>query len=679
MPRDPMHATYNHWLVALSVLVAITVSYTALRLAGRVAASERSGGRPWLVAGAISMGIGIWSMHFIGMLAFTVPIPLRYNVAVTLASLLIAMLTSGLALAIASRRALTFGRLAAGSALMGAGIAAMHYTGMAAIQIAPVITYDARLVAVSIAVAVSASFAALWLAFRLRAGHSGLIQWARGGAAVVMGLAIAGMHYTAMAAAMLAPNAYCFGGAAFDNSWLAFAIGLIALAVLAITLLAAVFDAHLQSRTRRDAQRLSELNGSLQHGKNLLTLATQAAGIACWEFDIATRKTVWTENEIPSLKAAGIDIRAEPDALVASLHPEDARVAYLAIRAAAAQGREVCAVRVRVIGPSGAIVHLQAHARLVCAATGRLERLLGVCWDVSEHVCEEEARRALQLQLRDASRQAGMAEVATGVLHSVGNVLNSLSVSAALLLTGLRDSRVGNLERVAGLVAAAAPGLAAFLESDPRGREIPGYLRELGEHLVAEQRRLSAEAQAIVEHVEHIGRIVAAQQAHARRGGMTEEFDVAELLDHAVALHFSADRDVTVRRRYERVPRVTLDRHRLIQILANLLANARQALRERVGQRILTVSVRLDEAGALIVEVEDSGVGMSEAMRARLFEFGFTSKPDGHGFGLHSSAILAQELGGELTGASDGPGKGARFTLRLPHGAPAAESQRRSA
>jgi len=98
-----------------------------------------------------------------------------------------------------------------------------------------------------------------------------------------------------------------------------------------------------------------------------------------------------------------------------------------------------------------------------------------------------------------------------------------------------------------------------------------------------------------------------------------------------------------------------------------------------VGQRILTVSVRLDEAGALIVEVEDSGVGMSEAMRARLFEFGFTSKPDGHGFGLHSSAILAQELGGELTGASDGPGKGARFTLRLPHGAPAAESQRRSA
>ena len=252
-----MQATYNFWLVALSIVVAIVVSYTALTLAGRVAQSERSGGRGWLLGGAAAMGIGIWSMHFIGMLAYSVPIPLRYNILTTLVSLLIAILTSGFALAIASRRNLRLERLAVSSLIMGAGISAMHYTGMAAIQIMPMISYDPPLVAASIAIAVTASFAALWLAFRLRSGQSWLMILGRGIAAVVMGFAITGMHYTAMAASMLAPGSICWGGAALDNSWLAWTIGLIALALLAITLIAAVYDAHLESRTRQDALRLA--------------------------------------------------------------------------------------------------------------------------------------------------------------------------------------------------------------------------------------------------------------------------------------------------------------------------------------------------------------------------------------------------------------------------------------
>jgi NO-binding membrane sensor protein with MHYT domain len=675
-----MHASYSFGLVALSIVVAIVVSYTALTLVGRVAQAEGAGGRQWLISGAAAMGIGIWSMHFIGMLAFSVPIPLRYNILTTLASLAIAILTSGFALAIASRRNLGLQRLAVGSLVMGAGICAMHYTGMAAIQIMPGISYDPRLVAASIVIAVAASFAALWLAFRLRSGHSWFMILARGGAAVVMGFAITGMHYTAMAASMLAPDSICLGGAALDNNWLALTIGLIALALLAITLITAVYQAHLESRTRRDASRLAELNTNLQHGKNLLTLATQAAGIACWEYEVATRTTLWTENEIDSLRVAGIDMRTNPEALMAMIHPDDASTALTAIRTAIAESRGVCALRVRIVTPVGGTVYLQAHARLSCDASGELERVLGVSWDVTDQQRQEERRLRLQTQLRDVSRQAGMAEVATGVLHNIGNVLNSLGVSATLVLAGLRDSRVGNVQRVAKLLIEHADMLGTFMESDPRGREIPGYLTQLSEKLITENRALHADMQAIVAHVEHIGRIVAAQQSYARRGGITEEVDVAELVDNAIALNFTDSTDVVVNRDYQLAPRLTLDRHKLIQIMGNLLSNARHALREQMqGQRILTVRIHSPGGDSLVIDVEDSGIGIQAGLLRRLFEFGFTTKRDGHGFGLHASAILANELGGEMSGHSDGAGRGAHFRLSLPLSAAGEQTTRKRA
>lgn len=674
-----MQATYNFWLVALSVIVAVVVSFTALTLAGRVAAAERTGGRLWLLGGAVAMGIGIWSMHFIGMLAYSVPIPLRYNVLTTLASLLISILTSGFALGIASRHDLSLGRLCAGSVFMGAGICAMHYTGMAAIQIMPVISYDPLLVTASVVIAVTASFAALWLAFRLRSGQSGRVLLARAGAALAMGGAISGMHYTAMGASMLAPGAYCWGGAAFDNGWLAVTIGLIALALLSITLITAVYDAHLESRTRRDALRLASLNTDLQHGKNLLTLATEAAGIACWEYQVATRTALWTENDIQALRAEGIDLYRDADVLIRMIRPDDAAAAMAVIRTALAEGRSVCAMRARLTTPAGKTVHLQVHARLFRDSHGQLDRLLGVAWDVSEQVCQEERRLELQLQLREVSRHAGMAEVATGVLHSVGNLLNSLGVSTSLVLAGLRDSRVGNVQRVARLLVDNTSRIGPFLESDPRGREIPAYLAQLGESLAAENRTLHTEMQSIASHVEHIGKIVAAQQTYARRGGVTEEVDVAELVDNAIALNFAGTADVTVQRDYQAVPPLMLDRHKLIQILGNLLSNARHALRDLAqGERKLRVRLR-PSADGLMIEIEDSGVGIAAEVLARLFAFGFTTKKDGHGFGLHASANLAKELGGDISVHSDGPGCGARFTLRLPLVATAAVAERKLA
>lgn len=260
-----MPSVYNHWLVALSIAVAMLVSYTALRLAARVATSERRGARVWLGIGAMAMGVGIWSMHFIGMLAFSLPIPLAYNIPTTLASLAVAIITSGFALWITSGQRLSVARLAGAAGIMGAGISAMHYMGMAAITIIPGISYDPLLVGTSILIAVVASFVALWLFFRLREGNS-RSQWlTRIAAAIIMGLAISGMHYTAMAASRFSLGSFCQGGATFQNSWLASTIGLFAFGLLVVTLLTTLYDAHLQSSARIQAQRLERANTELQH------------------------------------------------------------------------------------------------------------------------------------------------------------------------------------------------------------------------------------------------------------------------------------------------------------------------------------------------------------------------------------------------------------------------------
>ncbi len=259
-----MPATYNPFLVALSIVVAILVSYTSLSLASRIAAAKGNYVWFWLIGGAVAMGVGIWSMHFIGMMACSLPIALRYDVATTLMSLAIAIVTSGCALWIAGGARLGRLRLAGGALAMGAGICAMHYSGMSAIQILPVITYDPLLVAASILIAVAASFAALWLAFNLRSGRSWPLALGRLAAAPFMGLAISGMHYTGMAASRFSRGAYCIGGIPIDSQWLALVIGLITVGVLAITLITTVFDAHLQSQTTAQAQRLQEINVQLQ-------------------------------------------------------------------------------------------------------------------------------------------------------------------------------------------------------------------------------------------------------------------------------------------------------------------------------------------------------------------------------------------------------------------------------
>ncbi|TLX55864.1 hypothetical protein DN826_09955 [Stutzerimonas nosocomialis] len=255
--------SYNLVLVFFSFVVAALAAYTALDMAARVSSTSGRAARLWLVGGAFSMGLGIWSMHFIGMLAFSLPIPLGYDLGITVGSLLIAIASSMLALWLVCQPALPWGRLALGALLIGGGIAAMHYSGMAALRMQPGIIYDRAWFVASVLVAVAASAAALWLAFRLRGGTTRVRLW-RIAAAMVMGLAIVGMHYTGMAAASFPDDSWCgAAGVGVDTHWLALLVIVVTMAVLGITLVVSVLDARLQSRTSTLATSLEKANSEL--------------------------------------------------------------------------------------------------------------------------------------------------------------------------------------------------------------------------------------------------------------------------------------------------------------------------------------------------------------------------------------------------------------------------------
>ncbi|NDU93079.1 MAG: PAS domain-containing protein, partial [Ferrovum sp.] len=241
--------SYNNLLVFFSLVVAILASYTALDMASRVTTAPGRASHWWLAGGACAMGIGIWSMHFVGILAFSLPIPLGFDPAITLVSLMIAIASSAFALWIVCQKTLPWLRLGLASILMGIGIAGMHYTGMAAMRMVPAIRYVPLLFILSIVIAIIASAAALWIAFNLRLNLPKVRLW-RMGAAVVMGFAIVGMHYTGMAAAQFPLGSIC--GAAqsgLNAGWLALLIIIVTLAVMAIALIISVLDFRLESRT----------------------------------------------------------------------------------------------------------------------------------------------------------------------------------------------------------------------------------------------------------------------------------------------------------------------------------------------------------------------------------------------------------------------------------------------
>jgi PAS domain S-box-containing protein len=322
----------------------------------------------------------------------------------------------------------------------------------------------------------------------------------------------------------------------------------------------------------------------------------------------------------------------------------------------------------RYVRPDGPTTWAVLTSRMfVDSATGRRQAVTTLV-DITDRKQAETELATTHQRLLEVSRRAGMAEVATGVLHNVGNVLNSVNVSATLVADHVRESKAANLAKVAALFREHEAGLAAFLTTDPRGRQVPGYLAALADHVAGEQELVLEEIEGLRKNIEHIRDIVAMQQSYAKFSGLAETIGLVDLVEDALRMNVSAlaRHQVELIRDFRARPVLDVEKHKVLQILINVIRNAKYACDES-GRSDKQIIVRLEEdAGSVSIAVIDNGVGISAENLTRIFGHGFTTRKDGHGFGLHSGALAAKELRGELTVQSDGLGRGATFTLRLP-------------
>jgi PAS domain S-box-containing protein len=402
-------------------------------------------------------------------------------------------------------------------------------------------------------------------------------------------------------------------------------------------------------------QALAEMNVALSNAMPGISRLDDAGHYAEVN-DTYARMLGYTPDEL-------IGVSWEP-----TLHPEDrarAREAYATMLREGISECEARALRkdgssffkhvmmVRISSPGGAVCGHHCFMR-----------------DISERKQAEAEREELNRRLVETSRYAGMAEIATGVLHNVGNVLNSVNVSAALVTEKVRSSEIADLEQLARMLQEHSVDLGAFVTSDERGRLIPAYLSELGTHLMAERQTLLEELGALTKNIDHITDIVRMQQAYARVSGVLEPVVLSELVDDAIHINTAAlhRHGVRVVSEYEPTPPITLDKHRVLQILVNLISNAKYAMDETdSAEKVLTLRIERDlRTNCVRVIVRDTGVGISAQNLTRIFSHGFTTRKHGHGFGLHSCSLAAKAMGGSLSVSSAGPSAGATFILELP-------------
>lgn len=312
------------------------------------------------------------------------------------------------------------------------------------------------------------------------------------------------------------------------------------------------------------------------------------------------------------------------------------------------------------------------NGRRLTGPDGRALGAFVITEDITERRRSELELEQVHEQLRTSARQAGMAEVATSILHNVGNVLTSIHVAATMVQDGLERSRAADLCEMAELLLAQGASLGDFMMNDERGKIVPAYLQALGQQLAAETEAALEHMATLRKSLEHVDSAVAMQQKFARVASLRETVSVVDLVEDSLRLSTSAfnRHGIELRREFHPMPAITVDKHKVLQILVNLIHNAMNACNESDNKH-KALTLRIEGGQPMIrISVIDNGVGIAPENMGRLFTHGFTTRPKGHGFGLHSGAIAARELGGSLRAESEGAGKGAAFILELPRDPP---------
>ncbi len=332
-------------------------------------------------------------------------------------------------------------------------------------------------------------------------------------------------------------------------------------------------------------------------------------------------------------------------------------------------GQPVLNLERQFTSPTGEVTWGLMNKMPLRNAHGEIIGTFGYTEDITKEKEMNLSLKSVQTALVDASRMAGMAEVATGVLHNVGNVLNSLNVSSSIISTGLRQSKADSLAKLGQLLQEHSEDLGKFVTEDPKGKKVPEFLESLAQHFSAERDRLLQEVEMMQKNVDHIKEIVSMQQTYASMAGMVEPLDAASLIEDALRMNNSTrGRNlVKITRDFQPVPNIMAEKGKVLQILVNLIRNSKHACDENGREhKEITLRVIAGEPGRVHLIVKDNGIGIPAENLLNIFQHGFTTKAEGHGFGVHSSATAAREMKGSLTVQSDGAGQGATFILDLP-------------
>jgi PAS domain S-box-containing protein len=433
----------------------------------------------------------------------------------------------------------------------------------------------------------------------------------------------------------------------------------------------------LEQRVAARTAELSQRNGELFEERSLLRTLIDNLPMSIYAKDTECRKTLANPADLKNMRCnAEADVLGKTDF---DLFPRDLAVGFVADDQAVLRSGQAVLEREESLVDEDGRKHWYLTSKLPLRNQGgKIIGLVGISRDVTSVKETEQKMDALHRQLLQASRAAGMAEVATGVLHNVGNVLNSVNVSAGIVAERLRSSKSEGVSKLAQLLREQGANLAHFLTEDDRGRKVPAYIEQLAAHLAEERIELEKELKGLILNVDHIKEIVAMQQNYARTSGVVEVGSLSEMVEDAFKIHGGAyaRHGITVERDFDQLPSITVDKHALLQILVNLLHNAKYACEaaNRPDKRVI-VRAKAAGPGRVKVEVADNGVGIPQENLTRIFSQGFTTRKGGHGFGLHSGALAAKQLGGTLTVHSDGVGRGATFTVEIPLQPPAETKQ----
>jgi PAS domain S-box-containing protein len=629
-PATAYPGSYNLGLVVTSVAIAILAAFVALSVSSRIAAATTRWARyAWASAGAISMGGGIWSMHFVGMLAFSLPCGITYEPVGTVWSMVPGMLASGVALsAISKPDEPGLIRRSVSAVLMGGGIAAMHYSGMAAMRPQALLQYSPGLVAVSIVVAVVLAFVSLSIRFPFHRPQSSRTA-ATIIAASVMGCAVAGMHYTAMQASIFfpLPDAPTYS-MALSPTLLALLITIFTV-LIAVSTLVATFAGRqneLALSLSAEISRRERTEAELRRSETYLAEAQRLSHTGSWALDVATGQFIHSSEEHHRLfgfdPRAGIPVWKD---WARRVHREDREGTWDRIQRGISE-RTDFELDYRTVHPDGTMKYVHALGHPVFNAAGDLVEFVGTSIDMTERRWAEEARLDAQNKLAHANRVTTMGQLAASIAHEVNQPIAATVTNAQAALRWL-DRRPADLEEV-------RQALARIVKDGNRAAEV-----------IDEIRALIKKAPPRKDHMEINGAIrevIGLTREEAVKNGIRVQTELVAGL-----------------------PLIQGDRVQLQQVILNLIINAVEAMSGvKEGARELLITTRNAEADVLVA-VRDSGPGLAPATLERLFESFYTTKPGGLGLGLSICRSIIEAHGGRLWACANVP-CGAVFQFTVP-------------